>query len=204
MKSGVLKGELKLRELSSGGNQQPRDIAANSHLLRIRLLLLLHIDGNLRLSLPRIDLNGRRRALLTLHDVGVGLVLRHLLPLLRLVPAHSLSGLPLDEGGLGGAESLHVTVPVLDVDDGVRDDLVSHAVEVAHDALHNLARERLPVLVNLLDGQGTEDLTLVAFHGQLEGLGDLGLGLPEEVLGGEADVVLVGLEGALSVVLKRG
>ena len=97
---------------------------------------------------------------------------------------HSDLRIPLDSGRLGLAEWLEVSDVVVDVLDGEGEDLDAHSAHVGGCDLPDEAGELVPVLVDLLHGEGAQDGPQVALQGLQDGRLDLVLLLAEELLGG--------------------
>ena len=100
---------------------------------------------------------------------------------------HSDLCVSLDGGGLSLAEGLEVSHVVIHVLYGEGEDLNSHSTHVGGRDLPDQACELVPVLVDLLHGEGAQDGPQVALQGLQDCRLDLVLLLAEELLGGRVE-----------------
>mmetsp|Transcript_19244 Transcript_19244/g.48163 ORF Transcript_19244/g.48163 Transcript_19244/m.48163 type:complete len:350 (+) Transcript_19244:1051-2100(+) len=141
---------------------------------------------------------------LILVERGVEVLLRNDLASGVVVDGLAFLCLALDFFDLSDAEGVQVALVVGEGRDGVGDDLEAHKSDVLRGELSDLVGEGCALAVDLLDGEGAQDGALVALHGALDGGLDLGLGGAEEVLGGEADGVVIAEEAAVGGLLEAG
>ena len=101
-------------------------------------------------------------------------------------------GVLLDEAGVVRAQVLDEPVLVGDVLDVAGQDFDAQLIHILAGLGHHLVGEGIPVGVDLLEGQGADDLTHIALEGVLQIAGDIVGALVQEVFGGQLDALGVG------------
>ena len=101
-------------------------------------------------------------------------------------------GVLLDEGGVVRTQVPDKAVFVGDILNVAGQNLNAQLIHILGGLLHHLVREGVPVGVNLLQGQGADDLAHVALKGVLQVHGDIGRPFVQKVLGGQLDALLRG------------
>ena len=96
-------------------------------------------------------------------------------------------GIAGDFGGALAAEGIEIAHVVTDIADGETDDLKAHVRHVRVGNLADALGEGLAVLIDALDCHGPQDGALGALKGLEGNLGDLPLGLTDELLRRGAD-----------------